>query len=140
MKKSKIDKYNETQDMRHLSPGGSKSELGKLSPDSYGRTKSGSSYAVAVVHGIRSGGLRRGIGWELGMIETFHLIQLPCSYCGKEVVWPDHNGIDRIDSIQPYTTANSISCCKYCNFAKNDLTLEEFKEHILKVCKFLKLA
>lgn len=41
--------------------------------------------------------------------------------------WIYFNGIDRIDSSKGYETSNVQSCCKFCNFAKNDRTDAEFK-------------
>lgn len=37
-----------------------------------------------------------------------------------------YNGIDRLNNIIGYTLENSVSCCKICNTAKSNLTLEEF--------------
>ena len=52
----------------------------------------------------------------------------PCSYCGRlcDPSIDYYNGIDRIDNNIGYTIDNSVSCCKYCNFAKNDFLLDEF--------------
>ena len=78
----------------------------------------------------------------------------PCYYCGME--WSRElqdrrnetikgglvsdtivrcNGIDRIDSNIGYTSENTVSCCKYCNTAKNTMTQEQFKEWIVRVYK-----
>lgn len=43
------------------------------------------------------------------------------------------NGIDRIDSNDGYTLNNSVTCCKHCNFAKNSLSITDFKELIIKI-------
>jgi hypothetical protein len=37
-----------------------------------------------------------------------------------------YNGTDRINSLLPHNYDNVITCCKHCNFAKSDLSLEEF--------------
>jgi hypothetical protein len=39
-----------------------------------------------------------------------------------------HNGIDRLDNALGYTTANSVPCCKPCNQAKNDRSVDEFRD------------
>lgn len=47
-----------------------------------------------------------------------------------------YNGIDRIDSSLPHNKNNVVPCCKYCNFAKNKLTLSEFQSWILQIQNF----
>lgn len=91
-----------------------------------------------------------------GNVINFHrfkeLSKLPCKYCGvpysKEI--EDRlnesknkkrlsnevlkiNGIDRIDSNIGYTVENSVSCCKYCNFAKHTMSEDDFYKWIKKV-------
>ena len=73
--------------------------------------------------------------WEIPNDIGYALISSPCAYCGK--IQEQFNGLDRIDSSKGYTIDNVVSCCKYCNFAKNDLTVDEFKEHISEIYKYL---
>lgn len=40
------------------------------------------------------------------------------------------NGIDRIDSKIGYTSKNTVSCCKYCNTAKNTMSQDDFAKWI----------
>lgn len=79
------------------------------------------------------------------------MIKQPCYYCGCEnsdttldtLIYKSvngvkqkgtpttdyvfyHNGIDRIDSNIGYTQSNCVPCCKFCNMAKSDRTIEEF--------------
>jgi len=44
-----------------------------------------------------------------------------------------YNGIDRIDSSKGYVKGNVVPCCKWCNIAKGNKSVEEFKEHIRKM-------
>jgi len=81
--------------------------------------------------------------------EVFYkLIKGKCFYCGTEprqvlkrnktnLVQIVYNGIDRIDSTKAYNPSNCVSCCKYCNFGKSDLTVDEFKAHIKRICSWL---
>lgn len=48
-----------------------------------------------------------------------------------------HNGVDRVDNTKGYTVENCVSCCKRCNMAKNNMTLEEFKEWIVRVSEHI---
>lgn len=43
------------------------------------------------------------------------------------------NGIDRINSSIGYINNNVVPCCKTCNFAKNELTTEEFLKWVIKI-------
>jgi hypothetical protein len=78
-----------------------------------------------------------------------------CFYCGSKphtesalssvnehVEFKDHmiykyNGIDRIDSSKGYEKDNIVPCCQWCNIAKKDMSVEEFKEHIFKMHNYL---
>jgi hypothetical protein len=50
-----------------------------------------------------------------------------------------YNGIDRIDSDKGYTSNNTVSCCKTCNFAKNELTTQEFYDWVQRIHKNFKI-
>lgn len=43
------------------------------------------------------------------------------------------NGLDRIDSSESYSIINCVSCCKECNFAKGTQSIEDFRNHIIKI-------
>lgn len=44
-----------------------------------------------------------------------------------------YNGLDRVDNTKAHTKENCVPCCKICNYAKRDLTTEEFKEWIIRI-------
>ena len=64
------------------------------------------------------------------------IIQEPCFYCGTEKSnhkvtknckeGYDHNGIERIDSSVGCEPNNVVACCKMCNYAKSNLTKDDF--------------
>lgn len=69
------------------------------------------------------------------------LIFQNCYYCGikpstltrsnyrdKDTIL--NNGIDRIDSSQGYILNNCVTCCKDCNYLKNDLSSDQFFQKI----------
>ena len=84
----------------------------------------------------------RDIPWNLSKDQFRGMIFKPCHYCGtlggnttrtshqpsaekdREL---EHNGIDRMHNTRGYTVENTVPCCKMCNFAKNNATLEEFE-------------
>ena len=68
-----------------------------------------------------------------------------CHYCGNS---PNqkcktqnytgiyiYQGIDRIDSNIGYVKNNCVACCKHCNFAKNNLTTEQFLNKVKQIYK-----
>lgn len=44
-----------------------------------------------------------------------------------------YNGLDRLDSSKSHTIDNVVTCCKWCNYAKRERTLDEFKFWIIKL-------
>lgn len=88
---------------------------------------------------------KRDIEWNLSYEEAYILLTSSCHYCnskpaknyssrrGTIVI----NGIDRVNSSIGYIKDNCVSCCKYCNFGKNNLSKEDFMNHILSIYDFL---
>ena len=74
--------------------------------------------------------------WKITRDEFAKLTSCKCYYCGGEPSQTHHkpnangsyiyNGIDRIDSDRGYVVDNVVACCKWCNYAKHDKTVEEF--------------
>lgn len=76
----------------------------------------------------------RNITFELSEEEFRDIVTSPCHYCGeqdsKTIYGTDEEyqlcGIDRIDNSKHYLLENCVSCCKICNMAKGEQTLEQF--------------
>tara|TARA_R110000868_G_scaffold99024_1_gene272575 strand:+ start:4293 stop:5468 length:1176 start_codon:yes stop_codon:yes gene_type:complete len=49
-----------------------------------------------------------------------------------------YNGIDRIDSSLLHNKNNIVPCCKWCNFAKSNLSLKEFYSWMQRIKSFQK--
>lgn len=74
--------------------------------------------------------------WSLTNTQAFNLFQSNCYYCGiqpsqtrttsKKGFPYIYNGIDRVDNNLGYTTENCVACCKYCNYAKHNRTVNDF--------------
>ena len=89
---------------------------------------------------------KRGHIFKLTEEQFRKITQQNCHYCG---VKPNneqktrtgyhevhiYNGLDRVDNSKGYTIDNVVPCCIHCNRAKNDFTLQEFKDWIKKVHK-----
>lgn len=95
---------------------------------------------------------RRGYSWELTNEQFLTLLNGDCYYCGQppsNVSQPNkkrerlcprrvvrkttYSGIDRKDNSLGYTPMNTISCCSWCNYAKRDLSVQDFLDHIRRV-------
>jgi hypothetical protein len=96
----------------------------------------------------RNNALKRNMEFSLTREDVNSLIEEPCVYCGtteSNIINTDtytyrYNGIDRIDSQKGYELGNVVTCCKYCNRAKSDMSLDEFKDWIKSVVNRLDIA
>ena len=83
---------------------------------------------------------QRGLKYELAEKQFAELTQRDCYYCGAK---PNnisgnkklngdyiYNGIDRIDSKKGYIVNNVVPCCKICNSAKSNMTIDNFRNWI----------
>ncbi|MFZ4411491.1 MAG: hypothetical protein ACOYOV_00310 [Bacteroidales bacterium] len=71
--------------------------------------------------------------FTLTELEYLQLIK-ECYYCNKDLSLTKSGvRLDRINSEIGYIKNNVIGCCGQCNVAKNNYTLEEFLEWILKL-------
>ena len=85
----------------------------------------------------------RNLPFRLSYKRFSELIKGNCAYCGE----PPNNmkitksckegfiysGIDRVNPQRGYFSNNTVSCCYLCNRAKNNLSLEQFKEWVKKL-------
>jgi hypothetical protein len=96
--------------------------------------------AINRVYKTYIGGARtRDLEFDLSLEDFTKLIFKNCCYCGakpKETKLKQaedyyytisYNGLDRLNSDLGYSLDNCVTCCSSCNYAKSDLTLEEFK-------------
>jgi hypothetical protein len=107
------------------------------------------------VSGYKSNAKHRNIEWDLTYDEAIELLKSNCHYCGRKPNRPYnlydgrrkyldkkdkykilYGGIDRINSNLGYVKNNVVSCCLTCNFAKNNLTYNEFISWINDLIKY----
>ncbi len=100
----------------------------------------------------RKGAEQRGLAFNLTAVEFAELIDKNCHYCGVGPMLKafgenrmsqrncngnfTYTGIDRKDSAQGYHIDNCVTCCKTCNFAKNDMTYDEFIAYLDRLTDF----
>lgn len=109
--------------------------------------KNGSTYAFnTLFYSYKRGAKQRGFNFELDENKFKELTQQNCYYCGckpnqiKKVKSTSenytYNGIDRLDSLEGYTVENSVSCCGTCNFAKREMSEQDFFTWIERVYNY----
>ena len=82
--------------------------------------------------------VRRGIEFQISREEVDALILQPCNYCGCIDEEKKFNGIDRVDSNAGYYSNNSVSCCKMCNYLKNNTSKDTFLKRVEHILTYLK--
>jgi len=116
-------------------------ELHRLQP-----TESGCNLLFA---GYRCRANKFSIPFILTKIEFRQITSNSCFYCGsnpkaiscssnmsnetRKLSSYTYNGIDRIDSTKGYEIDNCVACCKTCNYAKNTMSVDEFKNWVKRV-------
>lgn len=86
---------------------------------------------------------KHDIKFNLDIIQFTDLTQQNCSYCNRlpsqsikcktsfgEFIY---NGIDRVDSNKGYIQNNCVTCCKFCNASKSNLTEQEFLNKVKQI-------
>lgn len=68
-----------------------------------------------------------GNEWDLSKEFATSLFLRSCAYCGHS---SGLCGIDRVDNKKGYVENNCVPCCRWCNWGKNERTLEEFKNWV----------
>lgn len=92
----------------------------------------------------------KNLNFELSKDDFLKLTSSNCYYCGEPPLQKHlankvsngyylYNGIDRVNSKKGYVNNNVVSCCKNCNFAKRDLTYEDFIKWLKKAYEHLNL-
>ena len=72
---------------------------------------------------------KRGHDFTLTRVQFLNIISQTCYWCGFDGLV----GVDRIDNNAGYTIENSVPCCKKCNYAKNDMSLDEWNEWLNRI-------
>lgn len=91
---------------------------------------------------------KKNVTFDLNKKDFKTIINSDCYYCGEK---PSrirktqyntgsikYNGIDRVNNNKGYTKENCVSCCKFCNIAKNNESLDYFLSKVEKIYNNLK--
>lgn len=101
-----------------------------------------------IMRGYVTAAERRGYKFNISEELFCTLILQNCAYCNSEPqtkynIAPSkkykhnrvlmYNGIDRVDNTIGYLESNIVPCCEKCNMAKRDMSIQEFKEWVVKL-------
>lgn len=99
-----------------------------------------------IIDVYKRGAQRRKLEFKLTVDQMEKLFKQNCYYCGIEPSTKRdfiksseayvYNGIDRVDNNQGYLPDNVVTSCKVCNFAKRQLTTDEFLSWIHRAYKY----
>jgi len=97
--------------------------------------------------GYKARAHHKGIAFSLTLEQFHEIILADCCYCGSPPAVRDVkrygsyavNGIDRKDSGGAYTLENCVPCCPKCNYGKNVMNVDEFKDWVCAVHTHLAL-
>ncbi len=87
----------------------------------------------------------RGYSFDLDKEVFKQLVDSSCFYCGSipnnkvsnsKDNYYLYNGIDRKDNTQGYNKDNVVPCCRVCNRAKNNMSMEDFMAWIYTITQF----
>ena len=98
----------------------------------------------SIVYRYKVWAKKRNLIFELTEAECYRLFKSDCRYCrskpknvktatNNKTLKFLYNGIDRVDNNKGYVLDNVVSCCKICNYAKNNLSCEEFRDWIKRI-------
>lgn len=78
----------------------------------------------------------RDLAFDLTVEDFYEIARGNCFYCGFPPIerkppksWQPSvmlSGIDRVDNSLGYTVANCVPCCRQCNWAKKDMSSQDF--------------
>lgn len=88
--------------------------------------------------------VRRYLSFHLDLLTFARLASDSCFYCGSERMNNlrtkdfgifKYSGLDRVDNNLGYSVDNCVSCCKNCNFAKRNMSQDEFLKWAKTIAK-----
>jgi hypothetical protein len=103
-------------------------------PKHVGSLRAYANYKKAAAH--------RNLSFDLSLEVFRSFLHRPCEYCNdvdsncislSTGLFFHYNGLDRIDSSLGYFPTNIVPCCRTCNVAKAEMSVDEFKLWVVRV-------
>ena len=110
----------------------------------------GDAVIASICTTYKAAAKHKNLSFSLDHFSIRKLVQSACFYCGTEPyrIWNivkragieslACNGIDRVDNERGYEPSNVVPCCPRCNYAKRDMSLQEFSAWALKLADHLR--
>jgi hypothetical protein len=133
----------------------------RLSPSNLFKQAPGNASHNNLYNRCAKGARVRGLEFNLSREKHAELIVMNCHYCNRpapnwnvyasvytkkkrtklhpktfEDAWIKAHGLDRVDSNLGYIESNVVTCCKTCNYAKLDMSYQEYIDHCYSVSEF----
>ena len=119
---------------------GSKLSCGCLSADT-ARTRMSLPRGEAMIRNtlrfMKRNASKRGYSWEITDEQALDYMSEECFYCGappsnvSRTQWCNgeftYSGLDRVDNTKGYMAGNVVPCCRHCNIAKGERSVDEFE-------------
>lgn len=112
----------------------------------YAALPDGESLKHHLLSRFKAGAKRRNLMWSLDTAAFEALVKSPCHYCGAGLSMTltkpllrgsfTHNSIDRVENSKGYVYDNVVPCCKFCQYAKRDMSYDDFIAHLLRAGEF----
>ena len=80
--------------------------------------------------GYRNGARQQDLAWGLTWEQFMGLWQLPCHYCGSEILTI---GLDRVDNDRGYLIENVVPCCPACHRMKRGVSTRSWLRQIRRI-------
>lgn len=98
---------------------------------------------TAIMLGYKRHARSRGLEFMLNRQFVAEIVCKPCYYCGappsnfmktkNSIIGLPFSGIDRVDSKKDYLENNVVPCCKMCNNAKSNYSIDAFKAWVIRI-------
>jgi len=114
--------------------------------NSYNKRKVVNSGIKKLFRNYKYTALRKNLDFLIDYDFFFNMSQKHCNYCGIEPslkvknetgsIYNLVNGLDRVDNSKGYIVSNLVTCCSKCNYAKRNMTKEDFLNLINRIYEF----
>lgn len=106
---------------------------------------------IATYSNYKASAKKKEYEFSISIDSFFKLMDKDCNYCGlppsgkwngaKRTISDTsefrYSGVDRVDNNIGYIESNCVSCCHICNDSKKNLSLEKWKEWIIRTYNYL---
>jgi hypothetical protein len=103
------------------------------------------TFASYMYSSLKNGAIKRGLAFNITLLQlkTFLNENSMCSSSGRTVTYqqgcPNKASIDRINNRHGYSLKNIQVVCQQINYARNDMSIQEFEQMCIDVANNIKM-